>query len=100
MKKTALLIPRARRQHFPMLVVERKGKGKEAMAALLRIDRRCHDPAGPPALARPDHRENAVSPSFARSPKGQCVGENRRGVANERVVPERPSQPSGPRVMR
>ena len=34
------------------------------------------------------------------STDGQCVGENRRGVANERVAPERQSQPSGPRVMR
>jgi hypothetical protein len=55
MKKDSALDPPRRRQLFPMLVVERKGKGKEAMAALPRIDRRCRDPAGPPAPARPDH---------------------------------------------
>jgi hypothetical protein len=50
------------------------------MAALPRIDRRCRDRAGPPAPARPNHRENAVSPSFARSPKGY-----KRGGANPRL---------------
>jgi hypothetical protein len=61
MKKDTTLDPPRRRQHFQMLVVELKGKGKEAMAALPRIDRRCRDPAGPPAPARSDHpRERVV----------------------------------------
>ena len=33
-------------------------------------------------------------------PVGQCAGQNRQGVVNERVTRERPSQSSRPRVMR
>jgi hypothetical protein len=47
-----------------MRVVDLKGKGNEAMAALLRIDRRCRDPAGPPTPARPDHPGELVVIKF------------------------------------
>jgi len=54
-KKDTALAPLTQREHFQMLVAELGGNLKLAMAALPRIDRRCRDPAGPPAPARPDH---------------------------------------------
>ena len=64
MKKDTALDPSRRRQHFQMLAVELKEKGKEAMATLPWIDRRRRDPAGPPAPAQPDHPGELVVIKF------------------------------------
>jgi hypothetical protein len=56
-KKDIALDPQRQSQHLQKLVAELKGKGKEAVAALPRADRRRRSPAGPPSPMLPDHLE-------------------------------------------
>jgi hypothetical protein len=54
-RKTPLLLPYVSGNTCRCSSRNWGGNLKLAMAALPRIDRRCRDPAGPPAPARPDH---------------------------------------------
>jgi hypothetical protein len=54
-KKDTALAPVRQREHFQMLVAELRGESEMDDGRLAAADRRCPDPTGPPASARPDH---------------------------------------------